>query len=143
MTDKPQIEEMKNILLNSKAVTFEENVQQLHNQFPKDKFWVSSIDGHLTINYQIFAEALYSAWYRKVDENAVVLTREEYEKYQNLKRDVEYSFEYNQGYTDGQIKGSKETAKKILKWLINTGVINTAPDTTKMYFKERFGVEVK
>ena len=77
-----------------------------------------------------------------ISENAVVLTREEYEKYQNLKRDVEYSFEYNQGYTDGQIKGSKETAKKILKWLVNTGVINTAPNTTKMYFKEHFGVEV-
>lgn len=45
-------------------------------------------------------------------KNSVVLSIEEYEKYQNLKRDVEYSFEYNQGYTDGQIKGSKETAKE-------------------------------
>lgn len=37
---------------------------------------------------------------------------------------------------------SKETATEILKWLVNTGVINTAPNTTKMYFKEHFGVEV-
>lgn len=40
-------------------------------------------------------------------------------------------------------KARKDTAEKILKWLVETGVINTASDTTKMYFKEEFGVEVE
>ena len=50
-----------------------------------------------------------------VFEDSVVLSREEYEKYQNLKRDVEHSFEYIQGYTDGQNKANKETAEKFAR----------------------------
>ena len=65
MTDKQQIEEMKNILLNSGAVTFEENVQKLFRQFPKDEFYVSNKDGHLTIDYGKFAEDLYNTGYRQ------------------------------------------------------------------------------
>lgn len=36
----------------------------------------------------------------------------------------------------------KETAKEILKYLIESGVINTAPQTIRMYFKENYGVEL-
>jgi hypothetical protein len=63
------------------------------------------------------AKILYEYGYRKLSKDSVVLSWEEYGKYQNLKRDVEHSFEYNQGYTDGQIKGSKETAEKILYFM--------------------------
>lgn len=116
----------------------EEMAKDLKTCLPSNWYWLKTVD---TDTYLV-AKHFHNEGYRKVPEDSVVLTREEFEKYQNLKRDVEYSFEYNQGYTDGQIKGSKETAKKILKWLVETGVINTAPDTTKIYFKEEFGVEV-
>ncbi|MBQ2894962.1 MAG: hypothetical protein IJE92_05535 [Clostridia bacterium] len=80
MTDKQQIEEMKKILLNSKAVTFEPNVQKTYGQYRYDKFFVSNNDGHLTIDYGKFAEALYNVRYRKVPKNAVVLTKREKQK---------------------------------------------------------------
>lgn len=76
-----------------------------------------------------------AGWYA---EDSVVLSREEYDKCQNLKRDVEHSFEYNQGYTDGQIKGSKETAEKIYSELQGHGTTYV-----KKWIKEQFGVEIK
>ena len=36
----------------------------------------------------------------------------------------------------------KETAREIFEYIAKSGVINVAPDTIKMFFKERYGVEV-
>jgi hypothetical protein len=77
------------------------------------------------------AEELLKVGYRKIPEGSVVLSKEEYAK--------DFCSQFNKGYE----RGSKETAREILKWLVDTGMINIAPDTTKMYFKEQFGVEVK
>ena len=92
VTDKQQIEEMAKLLCSDYGEC-EKCFLYCSEETP------CSVDDD--------CDKLYNANYRKVPENAVVLTQEEYEKYQNLKRDVEYSFEYNQGYTDGQIKGQK------------------------------------
>lgn len=37
----------------------------------------------------------------------------------------------------------KETAKEIFDYIYKSGVINVAPDTIKMFFKEKYGVEVE
>ena len=71
------------------------------------------------------AKLLVKQGHQKVDESSVVVNKE------YLKKEL-------QGL---ELQARKETAKEILKWLINTGVIDTAPTTTKMYFKEQFGVE--
>lgn len=76
MTDKQQIEEMKNILLNLKAVTLEPNVQKLYSQHHSDEFYVSNNDGHLTIDYGKFATALYNKNYRKVPKGSIVVDKE-------------------------------------------------------------------
>lgn len=34
----------------------------------------------------------------------------------------------------------KETARKIFEYIVKSSVINVAPDTIKMFFKERYGV---
>lgn len=34
----------------------------------------------------------------------------------------------------------KETAREIFEYIAKSGVINVAPDTIKMFFKERYGV---
>lgn len=36
----------------------------------------------------------------------------------------------------------KKTAREIFEYIAKSGVINVAPDTIKMFFKERYGVEV-
>lgn len=84
------------------------------------------------------ANELYGIGYRKLAEGAVVLTKEEYENYQDLKRDVEHSFEYNQGYVDGQNKARNKTAKDILQTLypyIGSWI-------TFNQLKEKYGVEI-
>lgn len=79
---------------------------------------------------KIIAEKLYNKLF---PEGSVVLSKEEYVK-------LKYTWITD---SDAYKKGSKETAREILKWLVDTGMINIAPDTTKMYFKEQFGVEVE
>ena len=117
------------------------------------------------------AEKLYNIGYRKIPKGSVVLSKEEYEKYQNLKRDVEHSFEYNQGYTDGQnnarkeerslrdyecqnigyevgkIEARKETAKEILKFALNMSyfglddVLIFPINSLINYITKQYGVE--
>jgi hypothetical protein len=53
------------------------------------------------------AKELYNAGYRKIPENAVVLTREEWDKYQTTNRD------WNAIYFEGIEKARKETAEKL------------------------------
>ena len=74
------------------------------------------------IDNQELAEELLKYYQPKIPKDSVVLTKEEYEKYQNLKRDVEYSFEYNQGYIDGQNQARKEMAKNLAKSLKETPI---------------------
>ena len=41
----------------------------------------------------------------------------------------------------GNVKETvKETAREIFEYIVKSGVINVAPDTIKMFFKERYGV---
>ena len=93
-----QINEMAKIIENAFKVYFGANDLVEPEDFP---YQAKDLAKELLEHYQ-----------PKLPEDSVVLSREEYEKYQNFKRDVEHSFEYNQGYTDGQIYGSKETAEK-------------------------------
>ena len=55
------------------------------------------------------AETLYNAGYRKIPEGAVVLTREEWEKYQTTQRD------WNAIYFDGIEQARKEMARKFAR----------------------------
>lgn len=126
MTDKQQIENMAQILFDAldNAVIFEQ---------------ITITGGRVKTDCYALAEALYNTNYRKVPENAVVLTKEEFWKLSNKfsKKELDEIVDFHKNKT------RKEMAKEILKWLVDTGVINTAPDTIKMYFKERFGVEVE
>lgn len=56
--------------------------------------------------YKCIAEALHRDNYRKIPENTVVLTREEWDKYQETQRD------WNAIYFEGIDKTRKETAEK-------------------------------
>ena len=93
------------------------------------------------------AEKLYNAGYRKLPENSVVLTREEYQK--------DFSSQFNKGYKIG----GKETTNKIFNTIIQVlderkervkafyGVaesvgVDIAIRTTKELAKQ-FGVEIK
>ena len=116
----------------------EESLETLQNDLEKALEW--DVSDHDAVDTFMTAINLIKQGYRKVPENAVVLTQEEYNqlvnkltRYKNKKAwavTKEVCEEYR-----------KETAKEIIQWLIDTGVINTAPDTIKMYFKEHFGVE--
>ena len=46
---------------------------------------------------------------------------------------------YNAGYRKAE-EVQKETAREIFEYIVKSGVINVAPDTIKMFFKERYGV---
>ena len=61
-------------------------------------------------------EYLYNAGYRKIPENAVVLTKEEYDKLQSLKDD--YVKGYEAGVDEGWDNAHKETAEKLINELL-------------------------
>lgn len=46
---------------------------------------------------------------------------------------------YKAGYRKAE-EVRKETAREIFEYIVKSGVINVAPDTIKMFFKERYGV---
>jgi hypothetical protein len=46
---------------------------------------------------------------------------------------------YNAGYRKAE-EVQKETAREIFEYIVKSGVINVAPDTIKMFFKEQYGV---
>lgn len=46
---------------------------------------------------------------------------------------------YNAGYQKAE-EVRKETAREIFEYIVKSGVINVAPDTIKMFFKEQYGV---
>jgi hypothetical protein len=67
----------------------------------------------------LIVEKLYRAGYRKIPENAVVLTREEYNELQKGVKTHNYTamFEAQDAYRweQGYFQGCKETAKEILE----------------------------
>ena len=62
---------------------------------------------------EMYAQGKFDAIADLEKDYKVVISKEEYEKYQNFKRNVEHSFEYIQGYDDG-----KEFAEKFYKPLV-------------------------
>ena len=89
------------------------------------------------------AKYLVEQGYRKIPEGSVVLSMEEFDEDYVTKQDLDY-WKYKAEILGNKLKQARnETAREILKWLVDTGMINIAPDTTKMYFKEQFGVEVE
>lgn len=46
---------------------------------------------------------------------------------------------YKAGYRKAE-EVRKETAREIFEYIVKSGVINVAPDTIKIFFKERYGV---
>lgn len=142
MNQKEMIEEMKQILIDwaiKNDLCFSFDIMQKHS------------------------EVLIKNGYRKIPEGSVVLTKEEYEKLtapkvfispKSLgKKEFEERIKNISNYgiigvdessieiipTRTDIK--KETAKEILTYIIESGIINTAPQTIRMYFKENYEVE--
>lgn len=99
----------------------------------------AKIDDKVAIHLREFVENLYDAGYRKIPENAVVLTKEEY-------------IDLSRNYVREQIeKARKETAKEILL-LLGKGYDETEKTefNNLQWYKEfcrelkhRYGVEVE
>lgn len=125
----------------------EEMARELYNDL--SSIMSEEYEKRMLITPSYCANKLLEKGYLKVLEDSVVLSREEYSELKGRAEEVfnemteRMKAEVKIAKKMGIVKGSKETAEKILKWLVETGVINTAPDTTKMYFKEEFGVEVE
>lgn len=121
------------------------NKQQIH-EMAKDCYYVAHLlkfnDPYMLslTGWSKLTEEMVKLGWIKPSKDSIVLTREEYDNMFSFKT-TRGGF-YNILDTVKEVQ-SQETAKEVLKWLVDTGVINTAPDTIKMYFKERFGVEVK
>jgi hypothetical protein len=62
-----QVKELTDILKKSNAVSYEPNARQVEIQLesPREKFYVSDHDGHLTIDYSILAKDIFAADFRK------------------------------------------------------------------------------
>lgn len=114
MTKQEQIEEMAQIIFNSK--------------YKND--YISPLKG---------ANELYNAGYRKIPENAVVITNEEYkmlkylEKYHITCEDV----------SEYIALARKETAKKLLQELYNEAVQYGKTTVGIEWMAQKYGVEVK
>lgn len=119
---------------NNKKDSLEDKIKEL----AKDMGIGFQLSG--TTRFGPVAAELVEMGYQRIKKDDIIISREEYEKYQNLKRDVEYSFEYNQGYTDGQIKGSKETAEKCIRLIKETYFTKEA---LCEFIAKQFGVEIK
>lgn len=95
------------------------------------------------------AEKLYNANYRKLTEDSVVLSKEEYDtlKAENdkyVKDCIDYLATINKlenKVWEVEQQSSKETAEKILKWL-KEHTFDGSFAIVETYFKEQFGVEI-
>lgn len=96
----------------------------------------------------------YDLAYRIIAEGSVVLSKEEYSDYLTLKTDYAHAKEQCeklQADIERLYKNLDKfksltrlgTAEEIYEYLDKSGVLKTAPDRIKMFFKRRFGVEVK
>lgn len=116
MNDKKQIEELASLMAhcNTTCDVCFEKYERVMTMKIKERAKYCQV--------YAYAKRAVEQGYRKIPKDSVVLTKEEYEKYQNLKRDAEYSFEYNQGYIDGQNQTRKEMAENLAKSLKETPV---------------------
>ncbi len=78
----------------------------------KCNYYDNEDSGGIECIFWLYAERLYNAGYRKIPENAVVLTREEYDE---IKQYQSYIPELKKAFD----KICKETAEKIADWLDN------------------------
>lgn len=98
MTDEKQIEEMAIVCENCKT-----SCDKCFDEYEKT-IWLNEIKKEDRADHCkaiLHAQRLYKAGYRKPLENAVVLTKEEYQN--------DYSSQFNKGYSHGR----KETAREI------------------------------
>lgn len=86
MDREKQIAGLLKVLKDSRAVTYEPNAYPIelcrHGQ--KEMFYVSERDGHLTIDYGVFAKDLYDAGYRKQTEGAWISVDEKLPESQQM-----------------------------------------------------------
>jgi hypothetical protein len=85
---KKQIDGIIKILKTSGAVSYEPNVYRLPSEELAYKFYVAETDGRLTIDYSIFAKALYNAGYRRQEGVAKEIFAE-------IEREIETLLEKN------------------------------------------------
>ncbi len=132
MNDKQQIEEMAKNMANCDT-TCNECFEQLESVMTMK---IKERENHCQAYH--YAKRLYEQNYRKLPENAVVLTREEYEKLCHLA----YF-----GYDDVYNKARKETAREcrnfVKKWVGNSeeglGFLFDFED----FIAKQYGVEVE
>lgn len=157
MTDKQQIEEIQQILIGC-CNYVDENGNILGNKCSNCEHWDDT--NNVCCSYERKqAEALYKARYCKVDENAVVLTREEYdslmgniakitkawsramkeaERLHNIKIDLEHQLT-QKGLTEYvgadviEAETRKKTARKIIHY-IDTEIGNYINDSDLQLF---------
>ena len=127
MKDKEkQIEEMAKVIIQTSC-----NGKECENCS-----WIRSVEE--ATECCVCLKALYCAGYRKIPENAVVLTREEYDYLINdCKRWENLAVEK----VDEIITTRKETAREILQWLKDHCAF-AGWVLVETYFREQFGVEV-
>lgn len=111
----------------------EKQIEEIMNTID-DCSWVTDEDYCDGMCERCRAKRLYEQGYRKLPEDSVVLSREEYQK--NILT------ANSDGYGAGKIDGSKEMAEKILKDL-KLLVPDNALGIVTRYFKEIIGLQIK
>lgn len=139
MTRQEQIEEMKTLLLET---------------------YIEWLDKPATDKkpnlYDMDANKLYNAGYRKIPENAVVLTKEEYEDLKVAADNYDPFWFCSFGGCEGARKGCKDdcemsifvqerkkTAKEILQMLIGRAFEDRVDSKDVQFIAEEYGVEVE
>ena len=95
----------------------QKQIEEMANDLKKIKFDLKGcfVPQYVGVYEDITAKELHDLGYRKIPKNAVVLTREEYDKLQSLKDD--YTKGYEAGVDEGWDNARKETAEKFKKLL--------------------------
>lgn len=90
--------------------------------------------------FKDWANELYNAGYRKIPENAVVLTREDFETEKQM---ANYWKERAKMWKQAAHDIRKETAKEIYYHIAKAYYDKQMLEIFRTYLKERFGVEVE
>ncbi len=103
-----QIKELINILKKSKAVSYEPNARQVEIQLgtPREKFYVSDNDGHLTIDYSILAKDVHEAGYCRASDIFEELDKE-------ITLAIESNYKVIHEYTDRYDRMSEELLNRV------------------------------
>ena len=130
MMDKQMIEEIAKIMFEKAFENYETSGSVEIDTEVRRNFYSA---------FLVYCEALYNAGYRKIPEGAVVLTREEYEKFQALRDD--YVKGYEAGVDEGWDNARKETAEKLLNKVDYESNGQTKAITDLL--RKEYGVETK